>query len=237
MKKRILSFLLCSILILSNTSVSFAIGTTDTQKNTTIDTANVSNEKEREKKYKKYKKINSDTIGWIYVQNTVIDYPVVYSNDNNYYLTHDVNKKSTKAGAIFMDYRNINKNNQRNIVLYGHNMNNGSMFNALNSYKVEQFFTENNLITFYFGKEKRQYEVYASFVADVELPLVQVEFKSDQIFLNYIQNMQSMSYFETKPKTILDIEDEILTLMTCTYEYDDMRYIVQARRVDKINNK
>lgn len=235
--KSFLSLLFCSVLVLSNVH---SVGATNI-KSSTISTTRIPpktrEEEKRERKYKKYKKINSDTIGWIYVPNTVIDYPVVYSEDNIYYLSHAANKKPDKAGAIFMDFSNVDKNNQRNIILYGQNMNNGSMFNALNSYKDKKFFEENKLITLYFDKEKRQYEVYASFVANSDLPLVQVEFESDETFLNYMKNLQQLSEFETNPKTILNSQDEILTLMTSTYEYDNMRYVVQARRVDKTNDK
>lgn len=239
MKKRILTYLLYSTLILCITSLSFIANASEQTSTTSSKNipqkatrAKANSEKQRENSYKKSQKNNSDVVGWIYLPNTQIDYPVLCSRDNTYYLTRNENKKATKAGSIFMDYRNTQAENQRNIILYGHNMSNGTMFHSLNNYKVKKFFDKNRLITFYFGDEKRQYEIYAAYAVNVELNIIQVEFTSDESFLSYARNLQGISAFETDPRTILCNEDEILTLMTCTYEYDDMRYIVQARRIN-----
>ncbi|MCE5236784.1 MAG: class B sortase, partial [Eubacteriales bacterium] len=90
--------------------------------------------------YDEAKAKNPDVIGWITVGDTVIDYPVVRGTDNSYYLGHDVEKKKSKYGAIFMDFRNAESYQQRHIIIYGHNMKNGTMFHDLMNFKQKDFF-------------------------------------------------------------------------------------------------
>ena len=119
-----------------------------------------------ERDYESYAKNNKDVIGWISVPNTLIEYPVVVTSDNEYYLHYNYKKEKSKSGAVFMDYRNADFENARHVIIYGHNMRNGTMFHDLNSYKYKDFFNQNPVITFYYKGEKYEYEVFA---ADVVL--------------------------------------------------------------------
>ncbi len=181
--------------------------------------------------YQRYKAINPDVIGWISVPNTRIEYPVVMAADNDYYLSRNVEKERSKSGAIFMDWRNANPEEQRHLVIYGHNMNNGTMFNGLNSYKKKDFFDNNQKIYFYWGDgEPIEYEVYAAFNVDVDIDFIKVKFNSDQDFLDTANSLKSMSKFTRSPDVALEPDDQIITLATCTYEYDNQRFVVQARK-------
>lgn len=172
---------------------------------------------------------NSDVIGWITVPNTSIDYPIVLTQDNDFYLDHNLEKETSKSGAIFLDYLNGDPNEQQNIFIYGHNMRNGSMFHDLNSFKKKEFFDNADPITVWLWGEERKYEVFAQSVPSTDLGFRQTSFSSGDAFLEYIQDMEALSKhknesIEFKP------DSEIITLTTCTYEYDEVRCVVQALR-------
>lgn len=174
--------------------------------------------------------VNSDVIGWIAVPNTSIDYPIVLTQDNDFYLDHNLEKETSKSGAIFLDYLNGDLNEQQNIFIYGHNMRNGSMFHDLNSFKKKEFFENAEPITVWLWGEERKYEVFAQSVPSTDLGFRQTSFSSGDEFLEYVQAMEALSKhknesIEFKP------DSEIITLTTCTYEYDEVRCVVQAIRI------
>ncbi len=185
--------------------------------------------------YEEAKKTNPDVIGWISVPNTRIDYPVVRTDDNEYYLTHNVEKEESKHGAVFMDFRNSNSDQQRHIILYGHNMKNGTMFHDLNNYKQRSFFEENRIITFLWDGKETKWEVYAAYVVKQGVYYIHTRFGSDD---NYVEYMNSIiDYAKESKYSVVDdtvsikASDQVLTLSTCTYEYDNSYFAVCARRI------
>lgn len=182
--------------------------------------------------YQNYKLLNPDVIGWISVPNTRIEYPVVIAADNDYYLGRNVERERSKSGAVFMDWRNADSQYQRHLVLYGHNMKNGTMFSGLNSYKQKDFFDNNQKIYFYWGDGLPiEYEVYAAFNVGIDIDFIQVAFNSDEEFLEKMNYLKDMSKFTRNPDVVLEADDQIITLTTCTYEYDNQRFVIQARKV------
>ncbi len=186
--------------------------------------------------YNEYKAENSDVIGWITIPNTQIDYPVVRGTDNEYYLTHTVEKKSSKHGAIFMDFRNGKSEQQRHLILYGHNMKNGTMFHDLNNYKQRSFFEKNRIITFNWDGVETKWEVYAAYVwQSGDAYYIHTRFGSEQNFADVMNDM--ITFAKTSKYSVVDDSvtirpsDQVLTLSTCTYEYDNSRFVVSARRV------
>lgn len=174
--------------------------------------------------------INDDVVGWIKIGNTRIDYPVLKTTDNEFYINHDLEKNDSKSGAIFMDLRNVDPKQQRHIIFYGHNMKNGTMFHDLNYYKEKDFFNNNRLFTVWLFGEERQYEVIGEFLLSVEINFIRTSFDTDDEFTGFLSELQKINKFKTGYTP--DPADEILTLSTCTYEYEDeMRNVVQARRV------
>lgn len=182
-----------------------------------------------ERDYETYAKQNSDVVGWISVPNTIIEYPVVITTDNDYYLHYNYKKEKSKSGAIFMDYRNADFENSRHVIIYGHNMRNGTMFHELNSYKNKDFFKQNPVITLYYKGKKYEYEIFSANVVLADINFIRTKFKSDDDFVDYFAEFKSYSKFEND--VTVGPNDQVLTLSTCTYEYDDSRFIVQARRV------
>lgn len=181
-----------------------------------------------EEDYQSYKALNSDVIGWISVPNTRIEYPVLRTDNNDYYLHHNAEKEQSKSGAIFMDYRNSDFASAKHVIIYGHNMRNATMFHDLNSYKQKDFFENNPTLTLWMDGEKYVYEVFAAHVVLADINFIRTKFKSDEEFVDYFKEFKSYSKFQNSVEVAEG--DQVLTLSTCTYEYDDSRFVVQAVR-------
>ena len=173
--------------------------------------------------------LNKEVTGWLTVPNTQIDYAVALGGDNDYYLSHTLEGENSKSGAIFFDYRTDEALSCRHLIVYGHNMKAGTMFHDLGSYKHKDFFENNRIITLWAGSEQRQYEVYADFIAPEDVYFIREKFQNDQHFLEYMAQLRQYSKFPTD--TVLEPDDQILTLVTCTYEEENARFVVQARRI------
>ncbi len=172
---------------------------------------------------------NPEVLGWITVPNTNIDYAAALTADNEKYLHTTLSGEESKSGAIFFDYRTDGSLSGRHLILYGHNMRAGTMFHDLNSYKHKGFFENNRRITLWAGSEKREYEVYAAYIATEDIYFIRMYFKDDAYFLDYMTGLQALSKFSTDVE--LTAADQILTLVTCTYEEENARFVVQARRL------
>ncbi len=186
--------------------------------------------------YDEVKALNDDVIGWITIDGTIIDYPVVRTVDNDYYLSHDVEKRDSAYGAIFMDFRNADPAQQKHIILYGHNMKNGTMFHDLMNYKQKSFFDEHRIINLLWDGVETQWEIFSAYVIMPNtIYHIATAFTDDQQFADYIN--QAIEYAKTvKPSNVdpditIRPSDQVLTLSTCTYEYDDSYLAVMARRI------
>jgi sortase B len=182
-------------------------------------------------RYKPLLEINQDVVGWVSVPDTVINYPVVQAEDNDYYLRRDIHGERATAGTIFMDYRSDARANGRNTILYGHHMRNGTMFKDLVKYKNEEFFQNNPIVRFDTLYEEIEWEVFSAYVTHAGFPYIQTVFASDEEYLEFLSKIKSQSIFHKDME--LTSEDRILTLSTCTYEYDDARFVVHARRITR----
>ena len=187
---------------------------------------------------------NSDTVGWIRISNTVIDYPIVRAADNEFYIDHNFNKEPADAGWIFMDYRcDYNeKVSTDNILLYGHNMADGSMFSDIKNYqRSESFYEENPIVEVSSLSADYQYKIFA-------FMLCNGIHGSDFEFWNYINFSRStkdpawtideyLSKINDKSliTTNVDVkkDDEFLLLSTCNSgdTTDGTRFVVLARKV------
>ena len=165
--------------------------------------------------FEELKNINSDTIAWIKVESTNIEFPVVKANNNSYYLTHNFNKANNKAGWIFADYKNKFDGTDKNIVIYGHNMLDDSMFGTLkNTLQEEWYNNENNkYITLVTENEYTLYEVFSVYQIEKEDYYIKTEFNSDNEFKEFVQKVSRRSIKDFN----IDIskENSILTLSTC----------------------
>lgn len=186
--------------------------------------------------YDEIKALNSDVIGWITIKGTVIDYPVVRTWDNDYYLGRDVEKRKSAYGAIFMDFRNADPAQQKHIILYGHNMKNGAMFHDLGNYKQKSFFDENRTINLLWDGVDTRWEIFLAYIIMPNtIYHINTSFVDDQQFADVMN--QTIEYAKTvKPSNVdpgvtIKPSDQVITLSTCTYEYDGSFFAVMARRV------
>ena len=173
------------------------------------------------------KSINSDYKMWIQIENTNINYPVVQSSDNDYYLKHNFRKESNISGTVFVESAN-DIDNDKNIILYGHNMRNGTMFNNITNYKEESFFNEDNKINIIMNNTLYEYEVFSVYVKNVNEVNLAIGFANEDEFINYAYNEADESLY--KKDVDFSAEDNLITLVTCSYEFTDARTIVVARR-------
>lgn len=173
--------------------------------------------------------INSDIVGWISIENTGINYPVVQSSDNDYYLNHNVEKQSSTRGSIFMDYRNKDVNEDIHTVIYGHHMKDGSMFGELSKYKDAAYYKEHNTITFEGLDGSTKWQIFSVYIYSPEDQFFEYEFADEQQYSTYLDKIIKKSRYDTGVE--VTSEDQLLTLVTCTYEVTDARFIIHAKRV------
>lgn len=176
--------------------------------------------------------INSDVVAWITVPDTIIDYPVVQGEDNLQYLDRDWQGNSNRAGAIFMDYRNDPKmlaSPGKHTILYGHHMRDGSMFQPLIQFKDPEFIDANPVFYLNDLYEHHLYEIFSVYVTTTDFYYIETNFNSEADFTDFVQEIQDRSIHHY-PVTLSE-SDHILTLSTCTYEYDDARMVIHARRI------
>ncbi|MGL5755367.1 MAG: class B sortase [Paraclostridium sp.] len=182
----------------------------------------------RAEKKETLKNKNPDFKFWLKVDNTNIDYPVVQSNDNKYYLNKDFYNQDSSSGSIFMDYRD-NPNSQ-NTILYGHNMRNKTMFNNLLKFKDADFFNQNNKIRIIKNNKEYIYEVFSAYTIDAGYDYLIPNFSNPESFKKYIKDIREKSLF----KSNLDVntKDKLITLSTCSYEFDDARTVVHGKLIN-----
>ena len=204
--------------------------------------------------FKKLLEINPDTVGYIKIDGTLVDYPVVKGTDNDYYLTHDFYKNESRSGTVMMDYRNkvTADGHSDNLVLYGHNMAVGTFFAPLNEYwrtmydsydePSKSFYKEHPVIRFDTLYEQAEWKVFGFGIFNVAESRGEVyeynqklDFTSEDDFNDYIINIMDRSDIFTDVD--LKYGDDILTLSTCCWPYegsgDTVRLAIFARKIRK----
>ena len=180
---------------------------------------------------------NPDICGWITILNTQIDNPVYKppADDPDFYLTHNAQKKKSSYGAIYLDARITLEENPKTLILYGHNMNDGSMFHDLTRYNSLSFYKENPVFSFNTLQEEGSWKIFSVFAANTRsvhgevFDYQRTVFKDDGDFLTFAGQLRERSLIDTG----IDVKDsdQILILSTCSYEHPDFRTVVAARKV------
>lgn len=170
--------------------------------------------------------VNSDVVAWVKLDGSVIDYPVAQCGDNDYYLEHLFNKQENSSGCIFLDCRNSPNFSDRNSIIYGHHMKNGSMFSGITKYKEQSFYDEHSAFQLYTPTASYEVEIFAGYVADLQDKAWDTDF-DDTDFEKWIDERIQRSAFQSNVKP--SAEDKIVTLSTCSYEFDNARFVVFGR--------
>ena len=171
---------------------------------------------------------NADVTGWIYCADTPINYPVVQAKDNATYLHAGLDGNYLRSGTIFADYRNKPVGEDRQFILYGHSMKNKTMFGSLMGYKKQAYFDAHPVLYYLTPDAEYRIELFAGCVMKVAEILYQPD-PSVEEFASYMEEMKSKSTFRSD--VTVTVEDTIVALQTCSYEFDNARYVALGKLV------
>ena len=172
---------------------------------------------------------NKDIVAWIYSENTPINYPIVQSTDNSYYLYRMLDGSDNKAGSIFMDYRNSSNVTDFNTIIYGHNMKNDTMFGTLLKYKNQEYFETHPVIYLITPMQTYEVEIIFGYVTDVSSKIYDISQTTEEK-KTILEEITQKSNFAVKP--LFQEDDRLLTLSTCSYETDTSRYVLVGKILD-----
>ena len=172
--------------------------------------------------WKALKEKNPEVVGWILIPDTDISYPIVQGSDNSYYLNHTFEKKENYAGAIFMDAGADASFQDRNTIIYGHNVKHGTMFAELENFKEQTFF-----------EKHYRCEIFSMYSTSATSASYRLQYADDADFKSYVDMVRELSDFNRKVS--VKGQDRIVSLSTCSYERDgqpsELRYLLHARLV------
>lgn len=193
-----------------------------------INSNKVVEEKELSVKDYQEKYNNNDIKAILSVKNTKINTVLLQSSDNNYYLRRLPNKKKHITGSVFIDYR-TNLNIDKNVIIYGHNANNYDIpFKYLKNYLKEDFYKNNKYIDIKTENEDLKYEIFSVYISYLDYKHLDIDFPTEQSFLNHINYLKSKSIYDTSVS--VNANDSIITLQTCLLK-DDALIIVCAKKI------
>lgn len=169
---------------------------------------------------------NPDVLGWILIPGTRVSYPVVQGTDNSYYLDHTWRGGKNSVGAIFMECRNSGDLSDFNTIIYGHRMNNRSMFGTLSQYKSRSYWQAHPYVYLTDDSGTHRYEIFAAGEVSVDSDVYRLGLRSDSSRQSFLDSCLALSALNTgvTPHTY----DKVLTLSTCTGNGHATRWVVQA---------
>ena len=183
-----------------------------------------------------YYEKNPDTIGWIKIDGTPIDYPVMFTpEDNEFYLNRDFDKNDSKAGTLYIDVNSKISTPNTNIIIYGHNMKNDTMFGSLSEYANKAYYDEHPTISFNTLYEQGTYEILGAFYAKVLKKSDTTSFRyykyfgaeTEEEYNKFVNYVKSVRQYDTGVET--KYGDRFITLSTCSYHVSNGRFAVVAR--------
>ena len=175
------------------------------------------------------KGINDDIAGWLISEGTVINYPVVQGSDNSYYLSHLFNGSRNRMGTLFIDCDNAPAFEDSNTIIYGHHMKSGAMFASLLGYREQTYYNAYPTMLLLTPEGNYKVELFAGYITPAASDIYRKTFSSDDAFAQYLKDVRAKSDFFSDVE--VTPQDHIITLSTCTYEYDEARYVVQGKLV------
>ena len=176
-------------------------------------------------------KTNNETVGWINVNDTNINYPFVQGINNTYYLNHSFDKSYNSAGWVFMDYRNNKEMNNKNTILYAHGRIDKTMFGSLYKTQYPAWYQNksNHIIRISTPSVNMSYQIFSVYKIEEESYYIQTDFTSDDVYLEFLNIIKKRSKYDFN--VVLNESDKIITLSTCAN--DKERYVVHAKLIKK----
>ena len=226
------------IIALSLTGIVYSLGNLSTWRKDTKKNNSIKNEineaikqddetKEYIVDFEKLQQQNSDTVAYLKIENTTIQYVVVKTTNNEFYLRHNFNKEYNVAGWIFADYRNKFDGTDKNIVIYGHNMKDGSMFSNLKDSLDKKWQKEDHTITLKTKDKETKYQIFSTYVIEPEEYYLQTEFNEIN-YKNFINKIKERSEHNYNVDT--ESISSVLTLSTCDSS-GNKRIVVHAKEI------
>lgn len=178
--------------------------------------------------FENLKQINSDTVGWIKVEGTKINYPFVKTDNNEYYLKHSYDKSKNKKGWVFLDFRNDVENLSRNTILYAHGLVNNQMFGSMRSVLNKSWYTnpKNYIITMATPNGNKKWQVFSIYKIEPESYYISTYFETTDKYKEFLATMKSRSIYNFNVEVTEN--DKILTLSSC---YDDKKRMVMHAKL------
>jgi sortase B len=172
------------------------------------------------------REVNPEVLGWILIPGTVVSYPFLQTDNNSYYLTHTWKTWTSIVGSIFLEYQNRSDFSDFNTVIYGHNMNNGSMFGTLKKYKSQSYWRSHPTVYITDNSGSRAYKIFAAYEVSTIGSTYQIGFPSEQSRQDFLNFCMDQSVISTG--VVPTVNDHIITLSTCTGRGHATRWVVQA---------
>jgi len=172
------------------------------------------------------RRVNPDIVAWLYCQGTSINYPIVRGGDNTYYLDHLITGEFNNSGTLFMDWRCTPDFSDINTVVYGHHMKNGGMFASIVKYRSQEYYDMHSEMYLLTPVKEYRLEIFSGHITSPDSQSYSIRFEQDTDFETFLGDAVEKSDFISDIKPTL--HDRIITFSTCTYEYDDARYVVHA---------
>ena len=182
--------------------------------------------------FEELKKINNKIVAWIKVNGTNIEYPIVKGNDNSFYLNHNLENKLNSSGWPFADYKNKFDETDKNIIIYGHNRKDNSMFGTLKNILNKGWYNnpDNYTINFITENNNFKYQVFSVYQIKTEDYYIKTNFENEHEFSKFLSTLKSRSIHNFNVE--ISEKDSILTLSTCANNYRD-RIVLHAKLISE----
>lgn len=247
MKKHLYIVLVIVLIAIIGVSVFFGYGYFKEKEavvktTATTETSTTSYLPENPINFKKLKKQNADIFSWIKIDNTNIDYPILYPNDksNDYYLRKNIKGEYDSQGVIWIENYNDPDWSDPVTVVYGHNIwTKGTRFYQLKKFRDENFFEKNRFIQIYAEGRELKYEIYSAFEYDDRHIMLSYNFLDDKVyqeFIDYTLNPLSLSK-NVRKNTVVTTNDKLIVLSTCIKGKENMRYLVVGVQREDVKTK
>ena len=244
--KKILLITLIVILVLGILYISYYLyqnyknkkDNTEILNNIKIDETQITETKtERMLKLEELQKENTEIIGWLEIEGTNINYPVMQTDNNDYYMNHNYKKEYSAPGSLFLDKDFDLENGSSNYLIYGHRNKNGLMFEDLLKYENQNFYNEHKKVKFTTNEEDSEYEILAVFYSrlyynsekDVFRYYYFVNAKNEEEYNDFVSNAKKASIYDTN--VTAKYGDQLMTLSTCAYHTEDGRFAIVCKKI------
>ena len=180
--------------------------------------------------FKALRKVNPDIVGWIYSPDTTINYPVVQGEDNSYYLKHLADGTENRNGCPFVDVGNSSDFSDENSIIYGHHMQNGTMFAGVSWYSDQRYYDEHPVMYLLTPDTAYQIELFSGYTTAMDSSAYMQTFVSKREYTDWLIEVAGRSDFLANME--ISAKDRVITLSTCAYSFENARYVVHGKLVE-----